>query len=82
MMFEIEVSKSQDSLYEDSFSVSQVSTDPTFIEKHSHETPSTQESVSQPKLKMVDFGVEENVDSIADKGETSVKRDVIIDVEG
>ncbi|VFQ98277.1 unnamed protein product [Cuscuta campestris] len=56
MMFEIEVSKSQGALYEDSFSVSKVSTDPAFIDKHSNNTPSTQESVSQPNNKMADIG--------------------------
>ncbi|VFQ88685.1 unnamed protein product [Cuscuta campestris] len=73
MMFEMEVSKSQGALYEDSFSVSKAA----FIDKHSNNTPSTQESVSQPNNKMADIGGAGIAEHLQDKGETSIQGDQI-----
>lgn len=77
MMFEIEVSKFHDSLYEDSFSVSQGSTDIAFIDKHSNNTPSTQELVYKPKTKRAEIEVIEIVEHLQDKVETSMHRDLV-----
>lgn len=67
MMFEIEVSKSNASLYEDNFSVSQVSTDPAFIQKYTLDTPNTQESVSLSKGKSILAEQSEVITSASEK---------------